>query len=96
MENRDILFEKIDAKQQEWDEQVKYLRSRASGFDSEIRVRIEEQIDILSQKLKEIEKRTVELKKVSEATQQDIGENVIHSWIEVFTKIDNEMLRLKK
>lgn len=96
MDNREILFQKMEAKEKEWAAQVKYLQLKAVNFDSETRARIEEQINILNVKLKEIEKRTNELKKTSNQVQPDLGDKIIHSWIEVFTKIDNAMLQLKK
>lgn len=96
MENREVLFEKIEAKEKEWKAQVKYLQSKAVNFDSETRIKIERQINNLNIKLKEIEKHTNELKKISNDPQHDIGDRIVNSWIEVFTKIDDAMLKLKK
>lgn len=96
MDNREILFEKIEAKEKEWNDQIKHLKSKAATFDSETRIRMEEQIDSLSKKLKAIEKRTTEIKKTSTEVSEDLGDKIVHSWLELFTKIDNAMLKLKK
>lgn len=96
MDNHEIIFEKIEAKEREWDAQIEYLRLKASGFDTETRLKIETQIDILNSKLKDLEKRTTELKKTSSQIQNDMGDQIVHSWVELFTKIDNAMLRLKE
>ena len=96
MENREILFEKMDAKQKEWNAQVKYLQSRATGLDTETRIIFDNQITNLNLKLKQIEKRTNELKKTSSQVQPEIGDMIVNSWIEVFTKIDDAMLKLKQ
>jgi len=96
MDNREIMFEKIEAKEQEWKAQIEYLKSKASGFDSQTRTKIEEQIDRLNIKLQAIEDRTKEMKKKSLGTHPDLGDKVVHSWVELYTKIDNAMLKLKK
>jgi hypothetical protein len=96
MNNHEHLFEKIEAKEKEWDAQVKHLRSKAVSFDSETRIKIEQQLDNLNVKLEAIKKRTSELKKTSSEAQQDLGDKIVHSWIELFTKIDKAMLKLKK
>lgn len=90
------LFEKIEAKEKEWEAQVKYLQAKALNFDPEIRIKMETQIDKLHAKLKEIEKQTSKLKEISNLVQNDLGDQVIHSWIESFTKIDDAMLKLNK
>lgn len=95
MENREIIFEKIHAKEREWRDQVQYLQSKIANFDLERRIKIERLIDLLNIKLKEIENRTGELKKISENLHQDMGEKLIYSWIELFTEIDNAMINLK-
>ena len=96
MEHREILFEKIDAKQKEWQEQVQNMRKKATEYDSDTRFKIEKQIEILSKKLNEIEKQTNELKRTSNQVQQELGDKIVHSWIEVFTKIDDAISRLKR
>lgn len=95
MENREIIFEKIYAKEREWRAQVQHLQSKVANFDLERRVKIERLIDLLNIKLKEIENRTGELKKISENLHQDMGEKLIYSWVELFTEIDNAMINLK-
>ena len=95
MENREILFKKIEAKEKEWESQVKQLQSKVATFDSEARLKIEIQINILNIKLKEIEKRTNELKKTSSEIRPDLGDKIIHSWIESLTLIDNAISKLK-
>jgi len=96
MEHREILFEKIDAKQKEWQEQVKHMKLKAAEYDSQTREKIEKQISALSKKLKEIEKQTNELKRTSNQVQGELGDKIVHSWIEVFTKIDDAISRLKR
>jgi hypothetical protein len=96
MENREILFKKVEEKQKEWAAQIKSLQSKVSDMDFETRTKIEDQINNLNIKLMEIEKKTNELKKTSSEVQHDIGDKIIQSWIEVFTKIDDAMLKLKK
>lgn len=96
MDNYDALFEKIEAKEKEWEEQVKYLRLKFAGLDSETHIKIEKQLNNLHMKLKEIEKRTREIKKISSKVHNDVGDKIIHSWIELLTRIDSAMLKLKK
>lgn len=96
MENREIIFKKILAKEQEWKAQVQYLQSKIVTYDLDRRIKIERLIDLLNIKLKEIEKRTSELKRISDNLQQDLGEKVIYTWVELFTEIDNAMMNLKK
>lgn len=96
MENREFLFEKMEEKQKEWNAQIQYLQAKAAGFDFETRERIENQINILNAKLKEIEAKTNKMKQTSNEAQPEIGDKIIYSWIELFAKIDNAMLRLKK
>ena len=95
MENREIIFEKIQAKEKEWQDQVQYLQSKIVNYDLERRAKIERLLDLLNIKLKEIEKRTGELKRISGNLQQDVGEKIIYAWIELFTEIDNSMMNLK-
>lgn len=95
MENHEIIFEKIHAKEKEWKAQVEYLQSKVANYDLERRLKIEQLIDMLNIKLKEIENRTSELKKISENMHQDMGEKLIYSWVELFTEIDNAMINLK-
>ncbi len=96
MDNRDILFEKIQAKENEWKEQVEILRTRVKSMDSEMRPKVEERIDYLDNKLKEIKARTIQLKKISINSDPEIGNKIAYSWVELFTKIDNAMLKLKE
>jgi len=96
MENRGILFEMMEAKKKEWDTQVKNLQAKAAGFDTETRVKVEEQIKQLNIKLNEIENKTNEFRKTSNELGHDIEDKIIYSWIELFTKIDDAMLKLKK
>lgn len=95
MDNREIIFEKIHAKEKEWKAQVQYLQSRVVNYDLERRLKIENLIDLLKIKLQEIETRTHELKNLSINLQQDAGEKLIYSWVELFTEIDNAMINLK-
>jgi S-adenosylmethionine synthetase len=95
MENREIIFEKIHAKEKEWKAQVEYLQSKIINYDLDRRVKIERLIDLLNIKLNEIENRTSELKKISGNLHQDLGEKLIYSWVELFTEIDNSMINLK-
>lgn len=95
MENRDIIFEKIHAKEKEWKAQVEYLQSKIVNYDLDRRIKIENLIDMLNLKLKEIENRTHELKQISSNLHQDVGEKLIYSWVELFTEIDNAMINLK-
>lgn len=95
MENREIIFQKILAKEKEWKAQVQYLQAKVANFDLERRLKIERLIDLLNIKLKEIENHTGELRKISENLHQDMGEKLIYSWVELFTEIDNAMINLK-
>lgn len=95
MDNQEILFKKIEEKGKEWRIQVEHLQSKVVGFDFESRAKIEEQIGILNMKLKEIEQRTNELKETSKKLRPEIGDKLIHSWIESLTQIDNAILKLK-
>lgn len=95
MENREILFKKIEAKEKEWQEQVKYLQLKAAELDSNKREKIEQQITKLDLKLKEIAIKTGELKKLTNNVHQDLGDRIVYAWIELFTEIDNAMLKLK-
>lgn len=95
MENREIIFEKIHAKEREWKTQVEHLQSKVAHFDLERRLKIERLIDLLNIKLKEIESRTKELKNISTNLNQDVSEKLIYSWVELFTEIDNAMKNLK-
>ena len=95
MENREILFEKIQAKEKEWKTQVEYLQSKIANYDLDRRIKIERLIDLLNLKLKEIENRTVELKRISGNLHQDVCEKLIYVWVELFTEIDNSMINLK-
>lgn len=96
MENREILFEKIEAKEKEWEEQVKRFQSKTAHFDVETRMKFDIQINNLNAKLKEIEQKTNELKKTSSEVAPDIGDKIIHSWIESLTTIDNAISTLKR
>jgi len=96
MESREILFEKIESKKKEWDAQHKNLKSQVQGYDSKSRIKIEEQIDNLNTKLREVEARVNELRNSSHEVQLDIGDKVVHSWLELFKKIDEAILKLKK
>lgn len=95
MENHDIIFEKIHNKEKEWKAQVEYLQSKIINYDLDRRIKIENLIDMLNLKLKEIENRTQELKQISSNLHQDVGEKLIYSWVELFTEIDNAMINLK-
>lgn len=95
MENYEIIFEKIQAKEKEWKSQVEELQSKISHFDMDRRIKIERLIDMLNLKLNEIETRTKELKLISENLNQDISDKLIYSWVELFTEIDNSMINLK-
>lgn len=96
MESREILFEKIQTKKKEWDTQLKHLESKIAGFDFDTRVRVQEQINYLNTKFKEIEKKTSELRTTKGEIQEDLGDKVIRSWMELLKKIDDAMSKLKK
>lgn len=96
MESREILFEKIQTKKKEWDTQLKHLESKIAGFDFDTRVRVQEQINYLNTKFKEIEKKTSELRTARGEIQEDLGDKVIRSWMELLKKIDDAMSKLKK
>jgi hypothetical protein len=96
MESREILFEKIQTKKKEWESQLKHLESKVAGFDFDTRVRVQEQISYLNRKFKEIEKKTNELRTASEEVQQDLGDKVVRSWLELLKKVDDAMSKLKK
>ena len=96
MESREILFEKIHTKKKEWESQLKHLESKVAGFDFDTRVRIQEQIKYLNKKFMEIEKKTKELRNASIEAQEDLGDKVIRSWMELLKKVDEAMAKLKK
>lgn len=95
MENREILFQKIEAKEKEWRTQLQQWQSKTDGLDIDIRVKIQAQLDNLDTKLKKIETRTNELKNIIGGIQNDLGEKIMYAWIEIFTEIDDVMLNLK-
>lgn len=95
MENRDELFEKIQTKEKEWEKQIEFLQKRAQNFDSEVREKVEGRIEILRTKLGEIKERTCRLKNASDKVEDDVAQKIIYSWVEMFTKIDNAMIKLK-
>lgn len=95
MENREILFNKIEAKEKEWRAQLQQWQSKTIGMDFEARIKIEAQLDNLDSKLKKIEARTGELKNIINGVQNDLGEKIMYAWIEIFTEIDDVMLNLK-
>lgn len=95
MENREILFQKIEAKEKEWRTQLQQWQSKTAGLDFETRVKIQAQLDNLDTKLKKIETRTSELKNIINGIQNDLGEKIMYAWIEIFTEIDDVMLNLK-
>lgn len=94
--DRESIFEKIEAKEKEWKAQVKDLKLKTAFFDYETRTKIEKLADLLNSKLNEIEKRTKQIKMLSNEVQCDLGDKIIYSWVELFTEIDNAMLKLKK
>jgi hypothetical protein len=96
MESREILYEKIQNKKKEWESQLKHLESKVAGFDFDTRVRIQEQIKYLNGKFREIEKKTNEMRLESGEIQQDIGDKVVRSWMELLKKVDEAMSKLKK
>lgn len=96
MESREILFEKIHTKKKEWESQLKNLESKVSGLNSEKRKKVREQIDYLNSKFKEVEKRTNELRNASADIQQDLGDTMVRSWLDLLAKIDKAMSKLKK
>lgn len=96
MENHKDLFNQIEEKEKEWQRQVQYLKSKITGFDPDVRDRLQNQIDILSIKLKEIELHTNQLKRINDETKNGLSEKLVHTWIELFTEIDNVMLKLMK
>lgn len=96
MENHESLFQKIEERGREWDAQVQILKDKAKILDVEARIKFEDQIDTLNLKLKAIEKRTSELKKISKEVSKEAADKIVHSWIESLTKIDNAILKLKK
>ena len=96
MESREILFEKIEAKKKEWDTQLKDLKSKAQDYDTKTRIKVEEQIDNLNTKLRDVETRICELRNSSYEVQQDLGDKVVHTWLELFKKVDDAILKLKK
>lgn len=96
MESREILFEKIHTKKKEWESQLKLLESKVAVFDFDTRVRVQEQINYLNTKFRELEKKTNELRTARGEIQEDLGDKVIRSWMELLKKIDDAMLKLKK
>ncbi len=96
MENREVLFKKIEEKEKEWAEQVQTLQANIAKIPYENRREIEEQINRLSMKLKELEKRSVELKKITSEVPHEMGEKIVHYWIELFVKVDGLMSKLKE
>lgn len=95
-DNHKVLFEKIEAKQKDWENQIQNLREKASHFDYETRTNFENQITNLNLKLKDLENRTLQVKNLSKNIEKELSEKLIYSWIELFTKIDNAMSKLKK
>lgn len=95
MENREILFEKIEAKEKQWRAQLQQWQAKTANMDFESRIKVEVQLDNLDSKLKKIEKRTDELKGIINGIQNDLGEKIMYAWIEIFTEIDDVMLNLK-
>lgn len=95
MDNRKVLFEKIDLKTKEWENQVRYLQAKARGFDGEGKAEFERHLERLSIKLKDIEKRTEEIKRLTSHVHKNLGEKILHQWVESLTIIDNAILKLK-
>ena len=96
MESREILYEKIQNKKKEWELQLKHLEAKVAGFDFDTRVRVQEQINYLNNKFQEIEKKTNELRLANSEIQQDIGDRVVRSWMDLLKKVDEAMSKLKK
>lgn len=96
MTNPENLLKKIEDKEKEWKDEIIHLRSKATGFETEARIQLEEQIDLLNKKLKMIEIHTAELKKNSDEIWHDFGDNIARSWNELVKTIDTALLNLKK
>lgn len=96
MESREILYEKIQNKRKEWELQLQNLETKVAGFDFDTRVRVQEQINYLNSKIKEIENKTNELKTSSGEVQHDIGDMAVRYWMDLLKKIDDAMAKLIK
>lgn len=96
MISRDNFLKKMEAQELEWEAQLKHLQSRAKNFDADTRIKFEEQVDHLNQKLHEVAKRTDMFKKSSNEIWYDLGDNISRSWNEIAKSIDNTIAKLKK
>lgn len=95
MVDREILLKQIEAKEKEWEDQVKDLQSIASGFDAATRIKFEEQMSHLNNKLRVVETHLNEFKKHSHEVGGDLAESIAIAWTELVANIDNAFLKLK-
>lgn len=96
MENREILLKKIEAQTKEWEANVLHLQAKAANLDANAHIEFEKHMHNLKEKLKEAEKYSDKFKKTSTDAWQKLGTDMVRSWNELVTNIDNAILRLKK
>lgn len=88
MQNRELLLKKINAQQNEWGHQVKYLQSKALSFDADKREKFEKYVTHLNQQLCVIEKRTTEIKYASNRVWEKNSDGIVECWQELVHNVD--------
>lgn len=96
MENREIILKKIEAQTKEWEANMKHLQAKAADLDANARIEFEKHMHNLKEKLKEAEKHSDKFKKTSADNWHKLEHDMVRSWNELVTNIDNAILRLKK
>lgn len=92
MYNREILLEKINKQEQQWDNQLKYLQAKVTEFDSEKRRRMEGYVHHLNLKLKIIGINTNLLKNADIQFWHTQGDKITRCWEELVHTVDYVIL----
>lgn len=88
MEQREIVLNKIDTQEREWNLQLEHLKSKVSGFDMEKRSKLEKYVNHLDSKIKSIEKNTRKLKVVNMSVWERHGDSIAICWEELVHNVD--------
>ena len=95
MSNRDEYVRKMQAKLDEWNDEIDILTAKAGGVTADVKKEYNEQIESLKVKQAAARQKIVELQQAGESVWKDVKSGVDLAWTAMGEAIDSARSRFK-
>lgn len=94
-ENKDAYVEKLQAKMDEWNAEIKKLDAKARQAEADSKIKYEKELEDLRARRKDLEEKMSRLRKSGEGAWKDLKTGIESAWQSLDTAITSAASRFK-